>query len=136
MYGQIIEEGVIKGDLNSPIAQLTKFGWIISGPTTSELSNPIFQGCHVSIDQKFHDFFQRFWELEEIPNSSTSPIRSEEQECEELFKSLYTWDDQGRYVVRLPFKQPTELLGESRTKAVRILNHLSKKLSSDSMYAQ
>lgn len=47
VYYQIIEDGLIKGDEKSPIAQLTKFGWIISGPVPIQSSSTTRQAYHI-----------------------------------------------------------------------------------------
>lgn len=135
-YGQILKDGLIKGKPNSPIAQLTIFGWVISGPSSSESTFNAKQGYHVSLDRELHDLLHRFWELEEIPSRYNSSISTEEQECENHFTSTHSRDTQGRYIVKLPFKHRDVKLGDSRTKAVRIIKNLSKKFASDSQYAQ
>lgn len=85
VYGQIIEEGIIKGDKNSLIAQLTKLGWIISDPSGSAASSNNKQSYHVSMDRALYDLLHRFWELEEIPSRVNSSMTTEEQECEHHF---------------------------------------------------
>lgn len=53
VYGQIIEDGVVKGDADSPIGQLTKFGWIISGPTQAASSNVTRRSYHTPSTKHF-----------------------------------------------------------------------------------
>ncbi|XP_029671494.1 uncharacterized protein LOC115240470 [Formica exsecta] len=132
----IIEEGIIKGNGNSPIAQSTKFGWIISGPSGANESSAIKHSYHVSMDRELHDLLYRFWELEEIPSRKNSSISNEEQECEQHFKSTHARDAHGRYIVKLPFKDDVNKLGDSRIKAVRMIKGLTKKFASDQQYAQ
>lgn len=74
-YGQIIESGFVKGDTNSPIAQKTKLGWIISGSVGSRVNFNEVQEYHVSLNRKLHDLISRFWEFEEIPTTSTSSLQ-------------------------------------------------------------
>lgn len=136
IYPQIIEDGIKKGDINSPIAQRTKFGWIISGPSNDTLLKNNIQSYHVSMDRELYDLLRQFWKLEEIPSTTTSSLSVEHQECEQHFKSTHSRDLEGRYIVRLPFKQSASNLGESRTKALRIITNLSKKFTSDKNYAQ
>ncbi|XP_011884025.1 PREDICTED: uncharacterized protein LOC105571160 [Vollenhovia emeryi] len=45
VYAQILEDGVVKGDADAPIAQRTSLGWIILGPSgLASLSLKIFTG--------------------------------------------------------------------------------------------
>ncbi|XP_018406810.1 PREDICTED: uncharacterized protein LOC108782911 [Cyphomyrmex costatus] len=135
VYSQIIEEGLIKGDTTSPIAQRTKLGWILSGPFNNNKASEISQGYHISVDKDLHDLLQRFWKLEEVSSTTTSLLSIEVQECEQHYKQTHSRDQQGRYIVRLPFKRSANELGDSRKKALHIMFNLFKKQTSDSNYA-
>lgn len=95
VYSQIIEDGIVKGEVNSPIAQRTKFGWIISGPSDITASSNSIQGYHISIDKELHNLLQQFWTLEEIPSSKKS-LSTDDQKCEQHFQSTHTRDHKGR----------------------------------------
>lgn len=136
VYYHIIEEGLVKGDENSPIAQLTKFGWIISGPVNNQPSCNQFHGYHISVDRELHDLLQKFWLIDEIAAAPSLSLSNEEQACERHFKSTYSRDEQGRYIVRLPFKKSTDSLGDSRGKAIRMLHRLSNQFSTNPSYFQ
>ncbi|XP_071582286.1 uncharacterized protein, partial [Temnothorax nylanderi] len=133
-YGIILEEGIVKGALDTPIAQSTKLDWIISGPAGDAPTSFLIRSHHISMDKELYDLIQRFWEMEKIPVSDNSSLSAEDQQCELHFQSTHTRDASGRYQVRLPFKQPVEKLGDSRTKAVKVLNGLSKRLLSNPQY--
>lgn len=134
VYSQIIEEGIVKGDSHSPIAQRTKLGWIISGSTNINSVSSQFQGYHISADTELHDLLQRFWKLEEVSTSVTSSLSNDDQDCEQHYQLTHLRDHQGRYIVRLPFKQSTTKLGNSRSRALRMIMNLSKKFINDSKY--
>lgn len=91
---------------------------------------------HVSVNEDLYNLFHRFWEVEEISSLNTSALSVEEQECEKHFQSTVTRDSQGRYVIRLPFKQSNDKLGESRSKAIRLMTNLSNKFTTNPNYAQ
>ncbi|XP_017888372.1 uncharacterized protein LOC108629922 [Ceratina calcarata] len=74
--------------------------------------------------------------MEEVSSSSKSNLTNEEQECKDHFKSTHFRDSEGRYVVRLPFRKSTELLGDSKAKALRMLSPLLKKFQTDSILQQ
>ncbi|XP_017875194.1 uncharacterized protein LOC108622050, partial [Ceratina calcarata] len=58
----------------------------------------------------------------------------EEAECEEHYKKTVSRNEDGRFVVRLPFKQPhpEEALGDSLRIALSALTRLRRKLDADS----
>lgn len=64
VYHQIIRKGLKKGPINSPIVQLTAFGWIISGPISSKQTASPLRSYHISMDQQLYDVLHKFWEQE------------------------------------------------------------------------
>ncbi|XP_039309956.1 uncharacterized protein LOC105203472 [Solenopsis invicta] len=136
VYARIIQDGVVTGDETSPIAQRSKLGWIISGSVNSDEETTVAHGYHISVDTELHDLLQCFWKLEEISTSTSSPLSIDEQKCEEHFKQTHSRDPLGRYIVRLPFKRSPIELGDSKTRALRIIINLSRKLSNDSKLAK
>ncbi|XP_018401629.1 PREDICTED: uncharacterized protein LOC108778806, partial [Cyphomyrmex costatus] len=134
VYCQILQEGIVKGPLGSPMAQCTELGWIISGPTHPGASTGSSFSFHVSIDEDLYRLMHKFWEIDSVPSTDTV-LSADEQLCEEHFLSTHSRNKEGRYVVRLPFKKSAHLLGDSRPRAARIMLRLSHKLSVDSTYA-
>ncbi|XP_018376534.1 PREDICTED: uncharacterized protein LOC108769825 [Trachymyrmex cornetzi] len=135
-YSQIIEDGLIKGDATSPIAQRTKFGWILSSPTNLNSDTALSQSYHISVDKDLYDLLQQFWKVEEIIPSNTSQLSVDEQQCEHHYQETHSRDEEGRYMVRLPFKRSPNELGNSRLRALRIMYSLSKKFADDPSYAK
>jgi len=86
VYHQIIREGLKKGPIDSPIAQLTAFGWIISGPISAKRTSLLVKSYHVSMDQQLYDVLRKFWELEEVSINKSSSLSPEEQDCEKHFQ--------------------------------------------------
>lgn len=68
---------------------------------------------------------------DEISSSTASLLSIDDQECERYFRAAHSRDSQRKYIVRLPFKQPAEKLGDSRSNALRMMTNLFKKLISD-----
>lgn len=108
LYGSLLLHGVVKGRCNEPVAQNTTLGLIISGPIAHS-SPSINVTAHVTLLEKIDHDIKRFWELEEIPTKHQ--YTSEEQACEEHFKSIFSCSSSGLYIVRLPFRStpPTDL---------------------------
>jgi hypothetical protein len=132
VYGSLLENRLRKGSEGSPVAQETKLGWIVSGPTTFKASSLERQVYHVSVDKELYDLVHKFWEVEEIPASETPILSNEEQECEDHFLSTHKRDSNGRYIVKLPFKSNPEKLENSSNKAFRLMTGLSNRLNSNS----
>ncbi|XP_020296239.1 uncharacterized protein LOC109861137 [Pseudomyrmex gracilis] len=134
MYGQLLEGSIRKGPSDAPIAQLTKFGWIISGPTNAISANRKSQNYHCTIDYDLYELIKRFWHQEEICPAQITKLSSAEQNCEKHFALSHSRDSTGRYIVRIPFKLPPEQLGDSKPSALKMLNHLQRKFQKDPMY--
>lgn len=58
-------------------------------------------------------------------------MTTEEAKCETHFSQNVTRDGNGRYVVRLPFRENHRPLDESRTTTLRRFHALEHKLSTD-----
>lgn len=128
LYGSLLLNDIRKGPSNSPTAQLTVLGWILSGPVSSDNSSPpstVVHNCTAEAD--VDDLLRRFWELEENPRRSI--LSDEDERCKRFFLQTHSRDSDGRYTVRLPFKNnPTFEKGESRALASRMLNRLENRL--------
>ncbi|XP_046810004.1 uncharacterized protein LOC124420590 [Lucilia cuprina] len=137
LYGYLLEGEIIKGTINTPVAQLTSLGWILSGGVHNLESNAksshsvqVFQ-CRV--DHNLDELLQRFWTQEEGKTKS-SILSPEEKECEAHFQATYRRDSSGRYIVRLPFKSSPNTLGDSRKEAERMLAKLYQKSESNPQF--
>jgi len=96
IYSQIIEEGLIRGPLKAPTAQCTTLGWIVFDSTNSKISQNL-RSFQVTVTQDFYQLMKRFWKLEEVPTRHNQSLTSDEQACEDHFKSTYSRNKQGRY---------------------------------------
>lgn len=111
-FAEILLNGVVKGKPLQPIAQNTKFGWILSGKTSFG-HTPVIPIMSVMIENEaIADSIKQFWESEEIP--SEKHLTPDEIRAEEIFISTTKRHEDGRYMVKLPFKSnPLESIGES-----------------------
>ena len=76
------------------------------------------------------DIFKRFWEVEEPPHQiDTNCWSREERTVMKHFETHHSCSSSGRFVVPLPRKENTPVIGESRSQAVRRSFHLEKSLS-------
>ena len=117
-YGHLILNGLRKGRHQTPIAQETTLGWIISGKTDQENNdNNMQRSYHIKIEENVDCLLQKFWEIEEIP--STNNFTEEEMLCEKIYEKTHQRNQDGSYTVSLPFRiDNTGTLGDSRKKAM------------------
>jgi len=74
---------------------------------------------HSSVKDDVDYNLRRFWEVEEVPRNSA--LTPEAQACEEHFRATHYRNSDGRYVVRLSFKNgPPIAIGESRHSALQL----------------
>ncbi|XP_046604989.1 uncharacterized protein LOC124297725 [Neodiprion virginianus] len=132
IYSNIIGQGVRRGAPGTPIAQETQFGWVLSGCVSAEAASPSYgavQGFQCSLDHELLDLVQKFWKQEEV--SKPLALTSEEERCEQHFRETVSRTASGRYVVRLPLKDNSVELGNSRNPAHQMLLRLEKRFGSD-----
>ena len=115
IWGQLLQDGRRIGKANKPCAIRTHLGWIVFGPVGRKGSD--FPGCQSlasKLDYKnvrLETLLQRFWDLEEPEIAEGEDM----DECESIFKRTVGCDDQGRYVVQIPFRGEAPALGGNFT---------------------
>lgn len=126
VYANIVKTN-IKKDRGGLIAQETELGWIVLGRTKS--SSPKNEVVSMISLAEIDKDLRAFWEMDVADNA----VRELEEECETHFKNTHSRDSDGRYTVRLPFKQNTDLkLGDSRKQALARFLSMEKKFAKDS----
>ena len=126
LFYEVLREGSLDGPDGAPKAKCTALGWIVSGAVkTSSNVAPAPQSFHACC--QLEELVQRFWALEQVPDKRL--LSQEEQKCEEHYRVTFSRTHDGRYVVRLPFKENGIPLGDSRTVALRRLYQLEKRLA-------
>ncbi|XP_057335010.1 uncharacterized protein LOC130673818 [Microplitis mediator] len=119
--GQINLSSSLQGEL---YLQKTRLGWLIGGSQpTKQVSKK--HSCHVTsinLDKQL----TKFWEIEKA--SVLKQTSQEDIECENHFKENVMRDENGRYMVALPFNHLKSKLGESKTMAMRRLQGMQRKL--------
>ncbi|XP_065360529.1 uncharacterized protein LOC135954335 [Calliphora vicina] len=107
----------------SPIAVNTIFGWIVMGDIIEQPVRSTFV-AHVYPSLDIH--LQKFWETEEciLQGKIVSP---DEEKAEKHYVDTVQRLDDGRYMVRLPFKNDSIELGESKLAAIKRLQSMERK---------
>lgn len=129
IYSTVILSGIIKENDCLPIAQQTRFGWILSGNANGAKS------YHCNVIMINEQDFQRFWAIEDITESND--ISAEDQHCLQFYKSTTKRQADGKYVVRLPLHPDiNEKLGQSKHKAIAQFYQLERKFQTQKNVAE
>lgn len=132
IFPQILIPGKIEGGDRAATAINTIFGYVLMGKTTSSYQSsgttPVSIN-HVSMDSDLDIAIQKFWELDNIPESNKSSLSAEDIRCEEIYQKTHQRDADGRYIVRLPFREDHEpSFDNSYSIALRRFYQLEKRL--------
>ena len=88
---------------------LSCFGWLVIGRESHlEKKSTQLQSFFICSET---DNLLRFWEIDEIPTDTQ--WTSEEQKCEDHFKSTTRGNSEGRLIVKLLFKEDAKPLVDS-----------------------
>ena len=100
---RIIEGAAKRGRPNQPIASKTVLGWLLSGNTPGAVAaTSVMSSLHICSNCDVDKTLQNFWLQEEMPEAQ--PLTKEKQECEKHFAETHSRNEEGRFVLRLPFK--------------------------------
>lgn len=132
VYERIYMKGIKKKVNSSPTAQNSRLGWLLFGVVKSAEQSRKMREVNStflvnSADYNLEQTLKSFWELEEIPEARKLTIK--EQEAEDKFLESVHRNNEGRYVVALPFdsgKQSMEI-GESKKAALNGLLRLEAR---------
>lgn len=126
IYSMIIDEGILRRDLSSPVAQHTKLGWILSG-------NVKIFNCLVTLADL--DPLTKFWETEEISNQDE--LTSAENFCEQHYTETTERLSTGQYVVKMPLRSEIqEKLGKTKSRVVSQFLQLERRMEKQKHFAK
>jgi len=124
----LLLNGKATGKPGEPIAFETVFGWILMGPVDKNAQSTVTAMC-LSVSETLDLSIRRFWELEELP--VVRHLSPDERAAEEIYKKTTTRLRTGRFMVSLPFRKASPLLGDSKSVALRRFQALENRLSND-----
>ncbi|XP_063923045.1 uncharacterized protein LOC135137352 [Zophobas morio] len=117
----------ISGHLGEPDAIQTIFGYVLMGPVTTLRESPIRTFVMTSDGTpSLEETVCEFWELETVPPATI--VSPDDALCEKLYSESHYRNEDGRYVVALPFKSPRPIFPTSRELAVQRFLWLEKRL--------
>lgn len=127
-WTQFALEGLIKAGPEKPYAHQSELGWIVLGKSSLRSASILSMVTNVDIENSLKEF----WKVESV--GELDPRAIDEDECERFFKENHTRDENGRYIVAIPFKNSIKQLGKSRNMAVAQMLQLEKKFKADHEY--
>ncbi|XP_066600991.1 uncharacterized protein [Prorops nasuta] len=104
--------------------QKTRLGWLVAGSVNMRYDAK--QICNLT---NLENLINRFWTIEELPEHESRTV--EEIQCEEHYTKTVSREINGRYTVRLPFRNECEKIGDSKTIALKRFLLLERKLNKD-----
>ena len=106
VYACVIRQGLVKGPPTDRIMAINSaLGWLVVGAKEATSSSARHVSSYLAVEN-LCTVVKRFWEIEEVPSVAT--LTPDEEACYAYFKSTYTRNAEGRFVVRLPFKDKPE----------------------------
>ncbi|XP_062713798.1 uncharacterized protein LOC109415410 [Aedes albopictus] len=130
VFYDLLQTGKIRMSNDLPTLQESLLGWLVAGPVVDIEPVHTVRVCQVSSvtdpDENLQELLKRFWTIEEqvAEFESTSP----DDDCESHFLETHTRNADGRYVVKLPFRDNVSSLGESRKQAEKRFELLERRL--------
>ncbi|XP_055622014.1 uncharacterized protein LOC129765627 [Toxorhynchites rutilus septentrionalis] len=113
---------------NYPTLQKTLLGYVVCGKYSTNMVKTV--ACHVATEADLNVQLEKMWEVENFDvGKSLTPA---EQDVENHFLQTVSRDTEGRYIVRLPFRESmAPLLGDAFDQAVRRLLLMVKRFVRD-----
>ena len=121
-------------DINHPIARNTALGWIVIGKSTpqSGIQNDVTHSFNTTTDCELLNRVNKFWELDELQEKQL--FSPGEEKCEQYYRETVSRQQEGRYVVRIPFSKVPSF-PDSRSIAVSCLLRGEKRRTKDAELA-
>lgn len=118
-------DGMYSGRAGEPVAMNTVFGWVLIGPTESNVHSSV-TSLYLSVSDPLDVTLKRFWEVEELP--TTPHFSSDDRAAEDFYQATTTRSESGRFMVAIPFRKPLPLLGNSKMVALQRFKALERRL--------
>ncbi|XP_037929954.1 uncharacterized protein LOC119664555, partial [Teleopsis dalmanni] len=115
---------------NSPLLQNSVLGWLVVGKTKT--TTDIKPTCAITTGEvgEMSEMIERFWKLDNI-ETAEKVLTLSEKWCENHFTNHVKTNHDGRFIVRLPFRDDPTTLGRSREIAFNRFCSLERKLQRD-----
>lgn len=131
IYAVSLLDGIRRGEMDQPVAQNSRFGWLVFGALSPTKESTVRVNCTSSVQDSLSQELQRFWQNEEV---NVEKFLTEEQEkCVQFYEATTTRQSNGRYMVSLPYTMnvaDSNFLGHSYEIALRRQLNLEKRFRS------
>lgn len=122
---------------NMPKVVSTSLGHVVMGEApcidyTSSITSHISTSLVTTHDLDLHDQLQKFWVQQEV--TVPSQKSADDSLCDEHFSRTHTRDEEGRYIVSLPFRPDAPALGESYSSAKNRFHALERKFNAQPQF--
>ncbi|XP_061392595.1 uncharacterized protein LOC133328063, partial [Musca vetustissima] len=127
-YFNLILSQEIRMSKELPILKNSKLGWIAGGKVNAKSETTT---CAVfgEDDRALEELLKRFWEQDDV--GEDQKITLADERCENHFHQNAIVNEDGRFVVRLPFADDADKLSESLNIATSRFFSLERRLSKD-----
>lgn len=107
-----------------PLLKETVFGYVVVGehepvPPPDDLDSVCLSTTALN------ETLRRFWEIENLPTDED--VTDDQRAAEHHFVTTHSRNSEGRFVVQLPFRENPNVLGDSRSLAIRQLLALERR---------
>ncbi|XP_058987609.1 uncharacterized protein LOC131806839 [Musca domestica] len=127
-YFNLILSQELRMSKELPILKNSKLGWIASGRVQAE-SETVTCAVFGEDEHALEELLKMFWKQDDVCEDQKLTIA--EEQCENHFNQNTTVNENGRFVVRLPFADGPEKISESLNIAASRFFALERRLSKD-----
>ncbi|XP_043263452.1 uncharacterized protein LOC122403788 [Colletes gigas] len=129
LFWQLLCIGQQKAGTEGLIWQKTRLGWVLGGQLNSTDRRTRTSNCYVVSNEQLDTSLARFWELENVTSDKDGPLTDATNDAEQHFRRTTRRDDDGRYLVSIPFTNSINQLGDSRAQAEKRFAAIERKLA-------
>nr|CAI5844026.1 unnamed protein product [Callosobruchus analis] len=116
-FWKIVCVGQMSLGASMPFLQNTRLGRIIAGTFGIANQEESFSYLTVDAEESTNELVSKFWTLEEVKNDRVTSLG--DQYCEKYFVDNFKRNSDGRIIVKIPFKEKLNELGQSRDIAIK-----------------
>ncbi|XP_062542291.1 uncharacterized protein LOC134210266 [Armigeres subalbatus] len=127
---KLLKHGQLDLEDYLPAVQKTHLGWLVSGVVPTTHTNVGRALCMMVTEDDVGKLLQRFWHFDSY-DDCVAREGSSDDICVSHFMETYKRNEDGRYVVRLPFNDLKTQIGESRSMAEKRFLAVERRLDRD-----